>query len=85
MGRTWLKIRNRYPAMLTTIALAGLVALVVASTFAVPAQSEDPPWKTPVQGLAVLAGDEADELLVTYTPHPEGATDYRVSWVPEGE
>ena len=70
------------PTILATIVVAVMAA--AALTWwpeATSAQNNQRPAPT---GIAVNA-DGPDTVNVSWTAHPDGAKDYRVSWAPEGE
>ena len=57
----------------------------VPAVITVSAQSDEEPWKAPVTGLSVSAGDTPGDLNISWTAHPENAEEYRVTWAPSGE
>ena len=68
-------------------ALAVMIALM-AVLMTVTVQADGPDWKQPPTGLTVTAGDQADEIDITWNPHPQTSktlSDYRVTWAPDGE
>ena len=68
-------------------ALAVMIALM-AVLMTVGVQADGPDWKQAPTGLTVTAGDQADEIDITWNPHPQTSktlSDYRVTWAPDGE